>query len=88
MNVPFGGRRGSNVFARVRGQAVPTWASEFATSWAQFFLKWIVGHPAVTAVTPATSRPTNMADNIGGGVGPTEDDEEALDWAAMEFGTD
>src|SRR5690606_10218979 len=64
---PFGRTR---LFKRVGGQPLPEWAAEFdAKTWAQFFLKWIVGHPAVTAVTPATSRPTNMADNIGGGVG-------------------
>jgi aryl-alcohol dehydrogenase-like predicted oxidoreductase len=65
--VPFGR---TTLFSRVRGQEVPAWASEFgAKSWAQFFLKWIIAHPAVTAVTPATSKPANMLDNIGGGIG-------------------
>jgi aryl-alcohol dehydrogenase-like predicted oxidoreductase len=50
--------------------ALPAWAAEFdATTWAQFFLKFCISHPAVTVVTPATSNPTNMLDNIGGSVG-------------------
>lgn len=65
---PFGR---TSLFRRAAGQEVPSWAtSEFgAKTWAQFFLKWIIAHPAVTAVTPATSKPTNMLDNIGGGIG-------------------
>jgi aryl-alcohol dehydrogenase-like predicted oxidoreductase len=65
--VPFGRTR---LFARVKGRALPDWASEFdASTWAQFFLKFAISHPAVTVVTPATSNPKNMLDNIGGGVG-------------------
>lgn len=65
--VPFGR---TSLFQRAAGQSLPEWAKEFdATSWAQFFLKYIISHPAVTAVTPATSRATNMLDNIGGGIG-------------------
>jgi aryl-alcohol dehydrogenase-like predicted oxidoreductase len=49
---------------------VPAWAAEFdARTWAQFFLKFVASHPAVTAITPATSRAANMADNLAGGVG-------------------
>jgi aryl-alcohol dehydrogenase-like predicted oxidoreductase len=69
---PFGR---TSLFRRAAGQAVPEWAKEFdATTWAQVFLKYIVSHPAVTSVTPATSQAKNMIDNIGGGVGrlPTE----------------
>lgn len=65
--VPFGRSR---LFARVKGRALPDWAAEFdATTWAQFFLKFAISHPAVTVVTPATSNPKNMLDNIGGGMG-------------------
>jgi aryl-alcohol dehydrogenase-like predicted oxidoreductase len=65
--VPFGR---TSLFQRAAGQSLPEWATEFdANSWAQFFLKYIVSHPAVTAVTPATSKATNMLDNIGGGIG-------------------
>ncbi len=45
-----------------------------AESWAQFFLKFILGHPAVTAITPATSQAKNMIDNIGGGIGRVPDE--------------
>ena len=68
---PFGRRR---LWSRVAGRQVPDWAREFdATSWAQFFLKYIASHPAVTAITPATSRPRNMADNMGGAMGRLPD---------------
>jgi aryl-alcohol dehydrogenase-like predicted oxidoreductase len=45
-----------------------------ATSWAQLFLKWILGHPAITAALPATSNPRHMADNLAAGVGPLPDE--------------
>jgi aryl-alcohol dehydrogenase-like predicted oxidoreductase len=70
--VPFGRTR---LFRRVGDRPLPDWASEFdAKSWAQFFLKWVLGHPAVTAVTPATSQPKNMLDNLGGGIGRLPDE--------------
>lgn len=69
---PFGRTR---LWNRTAGLDVPEWALEFdAHSWAQFFLKYVVSHPAVTAATPATSRPTNMIDNLGGGVGALPDE--------------
>ncbi|MEZ4457496.1 MAG: aldo/keto reductase [Gemmatimonadales bacterium] len=65
--VPFGRTR---LFQRVANQAVPDWARDFdATTWAQFFIKYVVSHPAVTAVTPATSKADHMIDNLGGGIG-------------------
>ena len=68
---PFGRRR---LWSRVAGRPVPEWAREFgATSWAQFFLKFVASHPAVTSVTPATSKPGNMADNMGAARGPFPD---------------
>jgi aryl-alcohol dehydrogenase-like predicted oxidoreductase len=68
---PFGRRR---LWQRVRGQALPAWAGEIgAASWAQFFLKFVASHPAVTAITPATSRAKNMADNMGAAVGVLPD---------------
>ena len=70
--VPFGRTR---LFRRVGDRPLPEWAAEFdAKSWAQFFLKFVLGHPAVTAVTPATSQPKNMLDNIGGGIGRLPDE--------------
>jgi aryl-alcohol dehydrogenase-like predicted oxidoreductase len=65
--VPFGRTR---LWNRVAGRDVPQWASEFdANSWAQFFIKFVAAHPAVTVVTPATSQARNMADNMGAAVG-------------------
>lgn len=69
---PFGRTR---LWSRVRGRKLPEWAREFdANSWAQFFLKYIASHPAVTAITPATSNPANMADNMGGALGRLPDE--------------
>ena len=68
---PFGRTR---LWRRVAGRQVPEWAREFdAGSWAQFFLKYVASHPAVTAITPATSRPENMADNMGAALGRLPD---------------
>jgi diketogulonate reductase-like aldo/keto reductase len=63
------------LFERVRGKPLPAWAAEVgAASWAQFFLKWILGHPAVTCAIPATRNPKHAADNLAAAVGdpPTE----------------
>ena len=69
--VPFGRTR---LWRRVTGHTVPEWAAEFgAYSWAQFFIKYAAAHPAITAVTPATSKPKNMLDNLGAAVGELPD---------------
>jgi len=58
----------------VRGTQLPQWAAEVGlTSWAQFFLAWILGHPAVTCPIPATSNPAHLADVLQGGTGPLPD---------------
>lgn len=58
------------LFREVRGRALPPWAAELGCeSWAQFFLKWILAHPAVTCVIPGTSRPEHVADNMKAGIG-------------------
>jgi len=63
------------MFRRVRGKALPAWAGELGiSSWAQYFLKWIVAHPAVTCVIPATGKPAHMRDNAGAGLGPMPDE--------------
>jgi aryl-alcohol dehydrogenase-like predicted oxidoreductase len=68
---PFGRTR---LWSRVAGRDVPEWAREFdASTWAQFFIKFVASHPAVTVVTPATSRVRNLVDNIGGGIGRLPD---------------
>jgi aryl-alcohol dehydrogenase-like predicted oxidoreductase len=68
---PFGRTR---LWARVGDRPVPDYAHEFdAHTWGQFFLKFVLSNPAITAVTPATSRPSNMEDNIGGMLGRLPD---------------
>ena len=58
------------MFRRVRGKPLPPWAGEIGVvSWAQFFLKWIVGHPAITCVIPGTGKPRHIADNVAAGFG-------------------
>ncbi|MGQ9427264.1 aldo/keto reductase [Gilvimarinus sp. F26214L] len=70
---PFGRTR---LWQRVNGREVPEWAGEFgARSWAQFFLKFILAHPAVTAITPATSKERHMVDNMGAARGALPDAE-------------
>jgi diketogulonate reductase-like aldo/keto reductase len=62
------------LFSRVRGQALPAWAADIGCeSWAQIFLKWILAHPAVTCVIPATSRPEHLVDNMKAGGGALPD---------------
>ena len=71
INRPF---QDGALFRQVRGVALPALAAELdCTSWAQLFLKFIIGHPAVTAVIPATSKPANMADNARAGFGRQPD---------------
>jgi diketogulonate reductase-like aldo/keto reductase len=58
------------LFRRTKGKPLPAWAAELGiASWAQYFLKWIVGHPAVTCAIPGTARPEHMADNLAAGRG-------------------
>jgi diketogulonate reductase-like aldo/keto reductase len=55
-----------NLFSRVRGRDLPAWAADYdIKSWAQFFLKFIVAHPAVTCAIPATGDPGHLRDNMG-----------------------
>jgi diketogulonate reductase-like aldo/keto reductase len=62
------------MFRHVRGKPLPPWAAELGiASWAQYFLKWIVSHPAVTCAIPGTGRPEHMADNLKAGFGPLPD---------------
>lgn len=63
------------VFGAVSGRELPEWAVEFdCQSWGQFFLKYILSHPAVTVIIPATSDPVHLADNMGAGVGRLPDE--------------
>ena len=62
------------LFRRVRGKPLPGWAAELdCTSWAQVFLKFILGHPAVTCPIPATADPAHLADNMKAGTGRLPD---------------
>jgi aryl-alcohol dehydrogenase-like predicted oxidoreductase len=73
INVPFGGR-GRSFFPQVAGKAVPEWARAFdATTWAQFFLKYIISHPAVTVAIPGTTTIAHLEDNQQGGRGRLPD---------------
>jgi len=65
------------MFRRVRGRALPAWAAELGiASWAQYFLKWIVSHPAVTCTIPGTGKAEHMADNLKAGFGPLPDEAQ------------
>ena len=71
--LPFGRSR---MWARIGDRRLPEWAPEFdATTWAQFMLKFVVAHPAVTVAVPGTGDAGHMVDNLGGGRGrlPTAD---------------
>ena len=71
-NRPFAN---GSVFGRVKGKPLPDWASEIdCVSWAQLMLKYILGHPAVTCVIPATRNPKHMMDNLGAGHGRLPDE--------------
>ena len=72
INRPFGA---GDLFGKVRSKPLPGWATEFdCRSWAQFFLKWIVAHPAVTCAIPATDKPGHLKDNMQGGIGRLPDE--------------
>ena len=65
--LPFGRSR---MWQRIGDRPLPDWAAEFdAHTWAQFMLKFVIAHPAITVATPGTSDPEHMADNLAGGRG-------------------
>jgi diketogulonate reductase-like aldo/keto reductase len=70
-NRPFAEGR---LFRQVKGKPLPPWAAELGiASWAQYFLKWIVSHPAVACAIPGTGKPEHMKDNLGAGMGVLPD---------------
>ena len=74
INLPFGGRRDGNLFARVRGPSLPSWAADFdARSWGQFLLKYVLSHPAVTCAIPGMTKIANLEDNLGAAQGRLPD---------------
>ncbi len=71
INLPFGRGR---LFTAVQGRSLPIWAGEFdCASWAQFFLKYIVSHPAVTCAVPGTAKVEYLVDNLGAARGRLPD---------------
>jgi diketogulonate reductase-like aldo/keto reductase len=65
---------GGGVFGRVRGKSLPAWAAELGcASWAQFLLKYVVSHQAVTCAIPATADPAHLLDDLGAGHDPMPD---------------
>lgn len=69
INVPLGGRRAS-LFQEVAGRELPKWAADFnATTWSQFFLKYVVSHPAVTCAIPGSTKLSHLEDNQAAGRG-------------------
>jgi diketogulonate reductase-like aldo/keto reductase len=74
----------ASLFSRVRGKTVPPWAAEFdCTSWAQFFLKYIVSHPALTCAIPATNKPEHMLDNMSAAYGRLPDERTRQKMASL-----
>jgi diketogulonate reductase-like aldo/keto reductase len=66
-----------DLFRRTKGKSLPPWAGELGiSSWAQYFLKWIVSHPAVTCAIPGTGKPEHMRDNLAAGSGALPSDGE------------
>jgi aryl-alcohol dehydrogenase-like predicted oxidoreductase len=72
INRPF---QRAELFGRVKGVPLPEWSAEFdCSSWGQYFIKFILGHPAVTCVIPATAKARHMRDNMQAGFGRLPDD--------------
>jgi len=78
--LPFGRAR---LFRAVRGKELPDWARGFADSWAQFFLKYLLADPRVTAVIPGTADAGHMTDNLGAMRGPLPDEEQRRQMVAF-----
>ena len=71
INRPFDG---GAMFDQVGRRPLPPWAAELGcANWAQYFLKWVIAHPAVTCAIPATRRPEHLDENMGAGIGALPD---------------
>jgi aryl-alcohol dehydrogenase-like predicted oxidoreductase len=78
--LPFGRAR---LFSAVRGKEIPDWARGFAGNWGQFFLKYLLADPRVTAVIPGTADPAHMNDNAGAMRGPLPDSDQRRQMVAF-----
>ncbi len=78
--LPFGRAR---LFRAVRGKELPDWAHGFADSWAQFFLKYLLADPRITAVIPGTADAAHMTDNAGAMRGPLPDPDQRRQMVAF-----
>ena len=73
-----------NLFARVGDAPLPEWAADFdAKSWGQFFLKYVISHPAITVARVGTTKAHHMLDNMGGGIGRLPDEATRKRMAAV-----
>jgi aryl-alcohol dehydrogenase-like predicted oxidoreductase len=80
-NLPFGRGR---VFQALKGQPIPGWAADLGIrSWAQFALKYVISHPAVTCAIPGTARLAYLVDNLGAARGPLPDEATRRRMAAL-----
>src|SRR5258706_7854281 len=65
------------LFQKVKGKSLPGWAAEFdCKSWAQFFLKFILSHPAITCAVPGTAKQTHLMDNLTAATGRLPDEKQ------------
>jgi len=72
------------LFRKTRGKPLPAWAAEFdCHSWGQFYLKFILAHPAITCVIPATSKLKHLVDNMGAGLGRLPDQRQRQKMAEL-----
>ena len=72
------------IFQRASATQLPEWAAEFgARTWAQFFIKYVLSHPAITVVRTGTTKPAHMIENIGAGIGPLPDEATRKRMAAL-----
>jgi aryl-alcohol dehydrogenase-like predicted oxidoreductase len=74
----------TSLFRAVKGKTLPEWAKDFdAATWGQFFLKFLLGNPHVTAVIPGTGNAEHMTDNLGAGRGRLPDAREREKMVAL-----
>jgi aryl-alcohol dehydrogenase-like predicted oxidoreductase len=81
INVPFGG---GGLLSRLHGEPLPALATDLGcTSWAQFCLKYVISHPAVTCAIPGTANPAHMADLLAAAKGDLPDEVTRREMAAL-----